>query len=133
MANLQHDVLVHKNIELKFNESLRDFTQSLSVAVRKFMQQKLNLSEKESSVFMIEVFSTALIVDVFKFGTPGVRFFAVQFVREKNGDFSFNNAKEVERVTSFVPKQGAELTKKISKALGVCDGWIEKSFWGSVL
>lgn len=147
---LQHNVVVRKDIKLATGETLRDFTQKLSDGVRKFMFQKLSLGSEKASVFTEDVFSTALVVEVFKFGQMGNaddrrRFFAMKFTRDDKGTFQFSNMIQVERVTSFRPKEtGLTPTTKskddavedtpVKKALDVCEGWLtQKQLWGDVL
>jgi len=116
MPKYTHDVVVHKaNVPLARGESLRAYTAALSEAGRQHAMQKLNLIAKSGDVFMVEAYSDSAIFEVYKYGEEGqagkFNFYATKYSRDKNGNFSFGDLLEVQRVTSFKPKTEFEVTK----------------------
>jgi len=126
------DVIVRKDFPLFTGESVRDASKKLVAAGRDFLLKKLNLTEKSAGVYMVEAFSTAGVFEVYRRDTDApCQFFAATFKRDDDGNFEFGTAQEVERVTSFQPKQGAA-TPTLKSGL---PGWPEvtKSMWSGVI
>lgn len=112
---VRHDVVVHKaNVPLAKGESLGQYTQRLNGDARKYVQKQLNLSDKGTSVYMLEVFADKAIMDVYQYkeGSPSTyKFYGIDYARKANGDFEFKELTEVERVTSYEPKASLSITK----------------------
>jgi len=102
-----HNVAVHKAISLGKGESLRSFTNLLNKQGRDFLMRKLNLTEKNAGVYTVEVFDGAAVFAVYKYeGRDRDRYYAVKYARKDDkSDFEFSESTEVERVSSFRPKQ----------------------------
>lgn len=159
---MQHEVVVHKaSVILATNESLGQYTQRLSEAIRKYAVQKLNLTSGVDgkagfSCYMIEAYGNSAVLDVYKYGNgepSSDKYYAVKYTRGDKGEFKFDNFTEVERVTSYQPKEGLSVTKALSPSDsaavpdGVCaiakspgagapevmPGWVAKSFWAGAL
>lgn len=127
-----YDVIVRKDFPLAKGESVRAATKQLRETAQAFMSQKLNATKLD--VFPVEVFSSAVILDVFKIGgNEPPKLYAVKFSRDNNGAFVFGEMMEVERVVGFQPKAGASVLK--ADALPEAPGWkaTSKSFWGGVV
>jgi hypothetical protein len=143
-AKLTHDVVVHKaNIALATGESIGRYTQALNEAGRKHVLQKLNMTQKGGYVYMVEAFSESAIFEVYKNATSDAEvssytFFAAPYKR-KEGNFTFGELVEVERVTSF--KRKASMDFGVAKARSenpekeLFVGWRRstKAFWSGVL
>ena len=140
---LSQEVVVRKDIKLFSGESIMSYTKKVREQGAKWVRQKLNLDPKKADVFPIEIFSSAVIFDVYKYGdidpSEKQKYFGVSYSRNKSGDFEFSTMMEVERITSFQPKQNTAVMKSMEieakKAFGVCDGWVQtgKDFWSGVL
>ena len=152
MAENTREVIVHKaNIPLAKGESIRAYTAALEKAASAALRQKLNLAPDKSSVYMIEAYPTKAVFDVYKYSSgPGAndssfRYFAMDYTRKAGGEFEFSNSTEVERVVSFEPKEGIQITKAAgpdaveTKQEEVrpefMPGWatMNKSLWAGVL
>jgi hypothetical protein len=107
MSKIEQNVAVHKAITLAKGESLRTFTSTLRQQGGDFLMRKLNLTEKSAGTFLVEVFDAAAVFEVFKFeGRERPKFFAVKYGRKDGAsDFEFSDSTEVERVSTFRPKQ----------------------------
>lgn len=112
---VRYDVVVHKaNVPLAKGESLGQYTNRLNGDARKYVQKQLNLSDKGTSVYTLEVFSDKAIVDVYQYkegGPSTYKFYGIDYTRKANGDFEFKELTEVERVTSYEPKASLSITK----------------------
>lgn len=153
-----HNVAVQKDIVLASGESISTFTQKLRDAGRKYVKQKLNLTNtKDNSCgcYPIEIFSKSIIFDVYQYGPnidddKRVRYYAVAYSRKDDGTFEFSTLTEVERVVGYQAKETAAVTKAgkallpsdgdgdsqpTKKSLEGAPGWAQtaKSLWGGVL
>lgn len=139
------NVFVRKDIKLATGESVGDFTRKVREDCVKWARQKLNLDVKKGGIYPVEIFSSAIVFNVYKYDAddPGdrERYYACKYKRQDGGGFEFESLMEVERVVSFQQKQNAPVMKSkddnvdVQKALDICDGWKQtsKSFWSEVL
>ena len=157
---MQQEVVVHKaSVALATNESLGQYTQRLSDAIRKYAVQKLNLTSGMDgkagfSCYMTEAYGNSAVLSVYKYGNGEAssdKYYATKYARGDNGEFKFDNFVEVERVTSYQPKASLSVTKALSpsdsaavpegvravakgpSAPEVLPGWVAKSFWAGAL
>jgi len=153
---VSYEVAVSKaGLPLRAGESLQQYTQALRDAGTEFIKQKLNVptavdNKSGSSVYMMEVFASTAVFELYRWGDTvkageAMKFFACKYSREDSGKFSFSDSIEVERVTRFEPKKtlaitkakgGAELLEKKEAELAPdVDGWqvSTKALWGSLL
>lgn len=164
------DVAVHKaGLPLADGESLGHYSAALRKAASEALMKKLNLTPKTASAYMLEVFASNVVFDVCKRegGPDGpmseYKYYMLSYTRKDNGAFDFANVMEVERVTSFRPKESLPTAKastektceggKVSKDCGCAKGlkgcasgakkvdkqlepgWVpaEKAFWNGVV
>lgn len=118
---MQHDVVVHKSdIQLAEGESIQSYTQSLSDAIRKYAVQKLNFGagpdgRTNGSCYVIEAYGDTAVISAYKYSSasdPGWdKYFSIGYERNDKGVFKFSDWQEVERVTSYQPKEPMSVTK----------------------
>jgi hypothetical protein len=103
---IQHDVIVHKAISLKKGETLSQFTEALSAAVRGKIMEALRIAKDKGSAYIMEVTEKAVIVQTYVYNQSGsdYRTYMYKYERDTDGDFEFSDLTEVERVTSYRPK-----------------------------
>lgn len=115
MSNpITQNVFVRKDIKLATGESVSDFTKKLRESCVKWARQKLALDVKKGDIYPVEIFSSAVVFDVYKYDVePGdrQRYFACKYKRQDNGGFEFESLMEVERVVSFQQKQNTAVMK----------------------
>jgi uncharacterized protein with LGFP repeats len=118
---LTMDVIVHKaNIALQNGESLHDFSNSLSNAAKGHALQQLNIVDGKGGAWMVEAYSDRVVLEVWQEGkTPRYMYQQMGYVRDKDGNFTFNNMIEVKRVTTFKPTKDAISVTKAA----------EQDFW----
>lgn len=132
---MQHDVVVHKaDISLAAGESLGQYTQKLSDAVRKYAVQKLNFGSgpdgrSNGSCYIVEAYSDAAVISAYKYGSassPGWdKYYSIGYERDDKGVFKFSDWKEVERVTTYAPKETMAVTKSAH--------WRPRNLWVGAL
>jgi hypothetical protein len=117
------DVIVCKSLDLRPGETLGHFTGELSAAARTHVMTKQNMTPKTGSAYVIEVFSKTVVVNTYKFNDNGRsdKFLAIPFKRDTAGAFTFGDATEVERVTSFQEKTTLSTTKRIHRQADVVE------------
>lgn len=121
MGTVTYEAIVHKaNIPLLKGESVSQFMSKLQAAAREHIMKKLNMTAKTGYVYCFETFADATIADVSKRGPTDsdpwtYGYYALPYTRKTAGEFDFGDLVEVERVTSFQPKQPIPLTKGKSK------------------
>lgn len=154
------DVVVHKaNIPVRSGESLDKFISKLSEASRTHCEKKFALSREAGDYcWMIEAFSGSVIMSVDK-RKMSRKMFAMSYSRDgQSGAFTFGDAIEVERKTSFAPVKPTQAlaqtqvskaeVKPVNKAVEQLDiskgeravfgnersQWVQtsKSFWGGI-
>lgn len=111
---ITQNVFVRKDIKLATGESISDFTKKLRESCVKWARQKLALDVKKGDIYPVEIFSSAVVFDVYKYDSePGDRqkYFACKYKRQDGGGFEFESLIEVERVVSFQQKQNAPVMK----------------------
>jgi hypothetical protein len=115
MSNpITQNIFVRKDIKLATGESVSDFTKKLRESCVKWARQKLALDVKKGDIYPVEIFSSAVVFDVYKYDSePGNRqqYFACKYKRQDTGGFEFESLMEVERVVSFQQKQNAPVMK----------------------
>lgn len=104
------NVLVHKaDIPLRDNESLSSFTSKLSSSGIDYISKKLKLKtntqdyQKRDSAYSFEIFYSKAVFSVWraKKGEKEQKYYSLDYTRKDNGDFQFNNLKEVEIKREF--------------------------------
>jgi len=154
------DVVVHKaNIPVKSGESLDKFIGKLSSEARDHCYKKFAMNRESGDYcWMVEAFSGSVIMTVDKKNTPN-KMFAMTYSRDaKTGNFTFGEAIEVERKTTFAAVKltqalaqqpvGKSVEKDVTKAVEQLDiskgerqvfgndrsQWVQtsKSFWGGI-
>lgn len=119
--------IVHKNIGLMTGESLRDFSVSLTNAVREHFQKKLNLPSSRSgkvdwSVYPVEIFNKSLVASAYSYNeSSGGKsdYYAVSYFRNKDGSFDLGDLVKVERFVGF---REVSSSTKVSKNYPVTCG-----------
>lgn len=105
---LQCNVFVRKDIKLSTGESIQQFTQKARDKGVKWLHQQLNVDKTKASIYPVEIFSKAMVFDVYKYSTGNTEssqsYYACAYARKDNGEFEFSNLIEVERVVSFQQK-----------------------------
>jgi len=112
---ITQSIIVRKDIRLATGESLKDFSMKIREACVKWARQKLNVDTKKGDIYPVEIFSTAIVFDVYKYDMPEPserqKFYACKYKRQDNGGFEFESLIEVERVVSFQQKQNTPVMK----------------------
>jgi hypothetical protein len=105
-AKIEHEVTVHKaGLSLKPNESVHDFTRQLQDGARVHFTNKFGISKGKGDAYVCEVFSTSVIVEVFKWDDSDPKnrqkYYAATYKRKDDGAFDFETAQEVARVIRY--------------------------------
>lgn len=136
---ISYQVAVHKaGLSLAQGESVAQFTQALREAGQTYVMQKFNVPVGKADVYMMEVFSSAAVFEIYRYRDPSVaqknrqKFYAVKYARKTDGSFEFAETKEVERAVVYREKTNMMPT---TKAVEAAPGWVDvgKSIWNGVL
>ena len=128
MQTVTYEVLVHKaGLALQAGESVGTYTQKLRSAVAEHVMKKLNLTQKTASVYMVEAYGDAAVVDVYmRAATPDgpstYKYYAVKYTRKDNGAFDFSETTQVMPVTTYQPVD----TMAVAKSVGLTESGSDK-------
>lgn len=112
----EHEAVVHKaNLDLKDGESLGEYTSSLQAAARGYVIQHLNLDKDKSGCYVLEVYVSTVVLDVYDYTSSKYRFYSVTYDRSGDG-WTFTDMVEVERVTTYRPKSDLVVKKSLAGA-----------------
>jgi hypothetical protein len=115
MTHYTHVQVQKEGLPLYKGESVHQYLRNLNTAVVTHFTQKLNVVKGKASLYVCEVFQSAVIFEVYKYEEPdpkkSLKYYAVEYKRTEKGAFEFGESQEVERVTRY------ESVSQVSKSL----------------
>jgi hypothetical protein len=106
MPEVTNQVTVHKaGLALIPNESVAQYARLLADKAREHFVNKLSIVKGKADVYVCEIYSTSVIVEVYKYEETDPKnrskIFASTYKRKEDGSFEFDATQEVMRVVRY--------------------------------
>jgi len=109
----EFEILVEKSIELMENETLSNYSEKITNDGRIYLLKELNLNLQNSFCWVNEIYKNYIVFEIEKKIDDLKNYhFAVNYSRNRSGEFEFSNYFEVDRITNYVPMKNYSVKKE---------------------